>query len=295
MIYGITGNINKDELWQPAARLISWLLSKSLSFCIQAEVAEGLLQHELVSAEVLSAHRADRIAEEVDVLLSFGGDGTLLRTAHQANHSTTPILGINIGRLGFLADTEIAAMCGAIEDIEAGNYRIEERTLLEAEVEGREKLSGRWALNEFVLERGGPAGLIAIDVMVDGLELNQYWADGLIIATPTGSTAYSLASGGPIVMPSAQVMILSPIAPHSLTVRPLVIPETSIVEARVHTNGKPYVLAADGQSTMIDEDDILIRIRRAERVVKLLKLQSQQYFQTLRTKLMWGADDHRKP
>jgi NAD+ kinase len=206
----------------------------------------------------------------------------------------TPLLGINIGRLGFLADVEVGQVREAIQHLARGTYSIEPRLVLAAGVDLDGTRRNYWALNEFVIARGGPVSLINIDVTVDGTPLNTYWADGLIMATPTGSTAYSLAVNGPIVMPGSDVVILSPLAPHSLSVRPFVLPAEAVIEARVDGKEQPCVLAADGQSILLDKIQSTLTIRRADHRVNLVKLPGQHYFQTLRSKLMWGVRNHRR-
>jgi len=292
MIYGITGNPHKDQLWAPAAELVAWLMRRDLPFRLHPDIADGLKERDLVGAAVCDEHTTEHFAEASDVVLSFGGDGTMLRSAHATGPNDTPLLGVNIGRLGFLADIEVEDVTKAIEHLEAGEYHVDTRMVLEGIVQEGPSLDTPWALNEFVLDRSGAAGLIKIAVFVDGTPLNTYWADGLIISTPTGSTAYSLSSGGPIIAPGTDAIIITPIAPHTLTVRPLVLPSTVEIEARVLAGTQPYVLAADGRSTVFDAHGSSIRIRRAEHTVNLIKLPDQHFFKTLRSKLMWGARSH---
>ena len=293
MTYGITGNPLKDELWDAAATLASWMMGQDISFYLPANIAEGLQQRELLDPSVCEEHSDDGLADKVDVVLSFGGDGTMLRSAHEVGPHGTPILGVNIGRLGFLADIEVGDLKDAIRQLEDGKYRVEPRMVLEAQLDKPPVEEKKWALNELVIDRSGPAGLISIDVVVDEEPLNTYWADGLIISTPTGSTAYSMAAGGPIVAPGSDVVILVPVASHSLTVRPLVLPASSVIEVRVETGRNPYVLAADGESSIIEEDFLKITISRASHTVNLVKLPEQHYFHTIRSKLMWGAQNRR--
>lgn len=288
MNIGITGNTNKDRLWQPAAQLVAWFLEEGNAFCLHEDVARGLVERNLVDAATCEAHTVTDLATVADIILSFGGDGTMLNSAHEVGAKSTPLLGINIGRLGFLADVEVGDIQAAMRLLFDGRYRIEPRLVLEAELSVGGKKRTYFALNEFVLERGGPVGLLSIEVTVDGTPLNTYWADGLILATPTGSTAYSLAVGGPIVMPGSDVVILSPVAPHSLTVRPFVLPASSVVEARIKTQKHPYVLAADGRSTLLRHDEVCIRVHQAAHRLNLVKFPHQHYFKTLRSKLMWG-------
>ncbi len=289
MIYGITGNTQKEQLWEPVAQLLCWLETQGLEARLHPAVASGLVARGLLPEAQATSLKAQDLAAEVDILLSFGGDGTLLQSAHLAGRRGTPVLGINIGRMGFLADVEVEQVREAIRMIEAGNYHLEARMVLEAELEDGPLAELPWALNEFVIDRSGLAGLITIDVTVDGVVLNRYWADGLIFSTPTGSTAYSLSAGGPIVSPACEVVILTPIAPHTLTLRPIVLPASVEIEVRVYTGGQPYVLAADGRSQLIHREGQRITIRKAAHTVNLVKLPGQHYFQTLRTKLMWGA------
>lgn len=296
MTYGITGNPTKERLWDPLADLVSWLLARDLPFCLHRDVARGLAERGLVGDAVCDERSTPDLASEADLVLSFGGDGTLLRTAHELGTEGAPILGVNIGRLGFLADIQVGQVQDAILELEEGAFSVEARMALDIAVDGvpadELELPNPWALNEFVLDRSGAAGLIRIEVKVDGTPLNTYWADGLIVATPTGSTAYSLSTGGPIIAPGSGVVILTPIAPHTLTVRPIVLPASVEIEASVR-EGCPYVLAADGRSTVFEREGVTLRIRRAAHAVPLVKLHDQHFFQTLRSKLMWGAHETR--
>jgi len=288
MVYGIAGTPSKSAVWTPAAKAIRWLCDRNLDFWIHDPIAEGLLERELLPSNLVRNRRTSDIAQNVDLVLSFGGDGTLLRTAHHTGPNDTPLLGVNIGRLGFLADIEVEQLTEALTAIEAGNYSVEERMVLQARTSA-DAFGTEWAVNDFVLDRSGEAGLIKIEVTVNDTPLNTYWADGLIIATPTGSTAYSLSSGGPIITPGVDALILTPIAPHALTVRPIILPGDATVSCRVLGDDLPYVFAADGQSTMFHEFGHRFTIDRAPHTVNLVKLPGQHFFHTMRSKLMWGA------
>ena len=289
MIYGITGNPTKENLWDPLASLVQRLLDEDREFWIHEPIADGLVERDLFTPAVCDDHAVSNIAEAGDLVLSFGGDGTLLRSAHLTGPNDTPLLGVNIGRLGFLADIEIEQIHDALDALEAGNYRVEERLVLQAQLDSHPAFDTKWALNEFVLDRSGAAGLIEIEVVVNGTPLNTYWADGLIIGTPTGSTAYSLSTGGPIIAPGVEAVVLTPIAPHTLTVRPIVLPAEATITCRVSQNDQPYVFAADGRSTMFEEHDLEFSVERAPHTVNLVKLPGQHFFHTLRSKLMWGV------
>ncbi len=289
MVYGITGNPTKDALWKPLSELVHRFLNDDLDFWIHDPIAKGLLERNLFDPGICRHHAVSDIAEAGDLVLSFGGDGTLLRTAHLTGPNDTPLLGVNIGRLGFLADIEIDQLPDALDALEAGNYRIEERVVLETQLESHSAFDTEWAVNEFVVNRSGAAGLIEIEVVVDGTPLNNYWADGLIIATPTGSTAYSLSTGGPIVAPNVEAVILTPIAAHTLTVRPIVLPASASITCQVLEKEQPYVFSADGRSTVFEEHSAQFTVERADHTVNLVKLPGQHFFHTLRSKLMWGV------
>ena len=289
MIYGITGNPTKEQIWRPVAELIRWLQSHGKAFCIHNTLDEGLRARGVLEPADCERHTTNDIAHDSDLVLSFGGDGTLLRTAHATGPNDTPMLGVNIGRLGFLADTEVEQLTDALADIEAGRYTVEKRMVLEAQAADHADLGVEWALNEFFLNSSGAAGLLRIAVEINGTSLNTYWADGIIFATPTGSTAYSLSTGGPILTPGVDGIVITPIASHTLTVRPIVVPGDVTIATRVLDTDKPYVFATDGRNLELDTADVTFTIQRADHTVNLVKLENQHFFQTLRSKLMWGV------
>lgn len=288
MTYGITGNTLTERLWEPAAEVASWLSAQRADFCLDREVADGLAHRGLLPKEVCDEHATGDLPARVDVVLSFGGDGTLLRTAHQVGTAETPILGVNIGRLGFLAAVEVGHVTEAIRQIEAGDFSIENRMVLDADVAGHPADAPRYALNDIVVAKSGSASMIQVRAHVDGRFLNDYWADGLIIATPTGSTAYSLAAGGPVLTPHSGVIALTPIAAHTLTTRPIVLREDVTITLEVDGGGLPFLVACDGRSEVIEGDAPIITISRAAHVARLIRLPTTDFFQTVRTKLSWG-------
>ncbi|MEM1093480.1 MAG: NAD(+)/NADH kinase [Bacteroidota bacterium] len=292
MTYGLTGNTQKEKLWAPAARLIRWFQAHDQPFCLSDAVAVGLAERGLLDGAICTKHTTANLARDSDLVLSFGGDGTLLNTAHMIGQHETPILGINVGRLGFLADIEVAQMIEAMDHLARGDFRIEERLVLEAHVHNGEPLRATWALNEVVILRSGFGSLIHIDVAVDGVRLATYRADGLILSTATGSTAYNMSAGGPIIAPGTDALCLTPLAPHTLTLRPFVVSAQSELEIRVYNNHEPFAFAADGTTTPFHQEEVRFSIRRAGHQVRLVKLPEQHYFETLRNKLFWGL---RKP
>jgi NAD+ kinase len=289
MTYGITGNTSKEALWHPVAELTRRLHRKNLAFCLHRDIARGLEARGLVDAAFTSQTATDDVAAHCDVLLSFGGDGTMLKSAHHVGTRETPILGVNVGRLGFLTKVSVDELDEVIGRIEDGQYTVEKRMVIECDVEGADLGLPRWALNDFVLDKSGTTSMIAIEADVDGAFLNTFWADGLIVSTPTGSTAYNLSAGGPIVVPSSEAIVVTPIAPHALTARPIVLPDRVTLRLHVTTRGHPYVFAADGQSAEVEGGaEATFTIRRASHGVALVSFPDRDYFSTIRDKLKWG-------
>ena len=283
MICGITGNTAKDELWPLIQQLKVWMDAEKIGYQLHTPIAQGLADRSLISPECARKIATDTLAQTSTIIFSIGGDGTLLHTAFEVGASEVPVLGINIGHLGFLADVESTQIQHALRLLKAGRYEIEQRSAL--------SLSGAhtgWALNDIVITRQPAGGLAAIDVFVDKTKLNRYWGDGLIVATPTGSTAYSLAVGGPIVMPGSNVIIVSPVAPHSLTVRPIVLPAQSNLTVQLASSSADCTIALDGRASVISNKEESCMIRRADHSIQLIRFEGTDYFGTLRSKLSWG-------
>lgn len=227
---------------------------------------------------------------EADFVFSVGGDGTLLRVVERIGKSCEiPILGINLGRLGFLADCPVEEVEETIQDLISDNFKIEQRALIHLSSSGQQLTATPYALNEIAVLKQDNSSMITIHCWVDGEYVNAYQADGLIISTPTGSTAYSMSVGGPIVIPNSKSFIISPVASHSLNVRPLVISDESVVTLRIEGRCKHFLVAVDGRSEIFSLDTE-ITLRKATRKVRLAKRKDQTFYNTLRNKLMWGAD-----
>ncbi len=226
---------------------------------------------------------------KIQVLLSFGGDGTMLYSAQYAINADAILVGVNFGKLGFLADINFQELNSVLKEIESKKFNIEKRILLEGRI-----LSGKsekqLAVNDFVIEKGSWPRIIEIDTYVDGKFLTTFRADGLIISTPTGSTGYSLSSGGPILLPEMDSIILSPICPHTLTVRPIVIPGNSKIEIEAYSGYETVTINKDGQQIYKIKPPVRLLIKKSEKYLKLFKRVNKDYFQTLREKLMWGVD-----
>jgi NAD+ kinase len=224
-----------------------------------------------------------------DMMFSIGGDGTLLDTVSFVRDSGIPVLGINLGRLGFLSSISRDDIIPAVEMVMKGEYTLDQRTLLH--LKSRDNLFGdfKYALNDLTVNRKDSTSLIVIHVYVDDLFLNSYWADGLIVATPTGSTAYSLSSGGPIVSPGSENFVITPIAPHNLTIRPIIVSDKSEIKIIVKGRDKEFLASLDSKTDIINPDDELV-IRRAGFKFNLVKIENKDFFTTIRDKLKWGLD-----
>jgi NAD+ kinase len=226
---------------------------------------------------------------DLDIALSVGGDGTFLRTAARVNKQNIPILGINTGRLGFLADVGANELEDTLDEIFKNYYKTEERSLLRLHTAERLFAGYNYALNEVAILKRDTSSMITIHVTLGDDYLASYLADGLIIATPTGSTAYSLSVNGPIIVPQNNSLVISPVAPHSLNVRPLVIPDTSVITLTVESRNEYFLVALDGRSEVFHAGAKLT-ISKADYTTKVIKRHGQTFYQTLREKLMWSAD-----
>jgi len=236
-----------------------------------------------------SADSLDAVVRNVDLLLVFGGDGTMLRIARQVAGLPVPILGVNVGNLGFLTSIPPEKLTESLRRILAGKFSFDERALLEATVRRGPETAVQIALNDFVLSRGASSRLIEIEVSVNGEPLTRYRCDGFIASSPTGSTAYSLAAGGSIVSPDAEVLTLTPICPHTLSIRPIVVSLSSTVCVQLLSSRLVATLAADGQQqTELSAGDT-VTIRRSPRSVRLLRPNDASFFSTLRQKFGWSG------
>ena len=227
------------------------------------------------------------LAREVDLLLVFGGDGTLLHAAREIAGSRTPILGINIGSLGFLTAVPSADLAHALKQVWDGKFNFESRVLLQATGRGKDRPFDETALNDVVISRGIDSRLIELDVCVDGDPLTRYRCDGLIVSSPTGSTAYALAAGGAVVFPTAEVLALTPICPHTLSNRALILPLHATIEVQVISQKPATILSSDGQVVSELAAGDRLNIRRSRRTVRLMHLAGSSFCETLRHKLHW--------
>lgn len=244
---------------------------------------------EAASHELYTIHSAQDISVGTGMVMSVGGDGTFLSASKRVGSSGIPVLGVNLGRLGFLSEYSPEEACEAIL---SGTYTLEDRALLETGVKGEmlDSDSSFWpyTLNEISVLRGG-ASILGVDVSLDGNPLPTYWADGLLVSTSSGSTAYSLSVGGPICVPESKVIIIAPIAPHNLNVRPLVVPDTTVVSISMRSRDKVVAMSMDNRNVRLSSDATL-EVKVAQFSLKRVRLEKSSFIKALTTKLFWGED-----
>ena len=226
---------------------------------------------------------------DADFVISMGGDGTFLKAASRVGAKSIPILGVNMGRLGFLADISPDQFEATLDALYHDDYYLESRALIQVETDGAPLGTYRCALNDVAILKRDTASMISIRVCVNGQYLHTYQADGLVISTPTGSTAYSLSNGGPIIVPGTKVFSMTAVAPHSLNVRPFVLPDSAVIDLEVESRSHNFLVAIDGRSEKCAEGTKLT-LRRAPYDIKVVKRSDHRYFDSLREKMMWGAD-----
>jgi NAD+ kinase len=240
-----------------------------------------------LDAEVFTSH--EDFHRGIDLAFSIGGDGTFLRTVAFIRDSGVPILGINTGRLGFLATLGDESFDHALEMVNQKRFDFQKRSLLRVETERSIYGADNFAMNEVTLLKKDTSSMITVDAFLDDKYLNSYWADGLIVATPTGSTAYNLSCGGPIVTPGCQVHIITPIAPHNLNVRPVVVPDNMPIKLRIEGRERNYLISVDGNAKSIKQNEEVL-IRKAEYMINVIKLEDTNFLDTIRNKMSWGKD-----
>jgi NAD+ kinase len=287
MKIAIFGNTYSTQTISYLNILFDFLQHKSVSILLESNLYHFASLNGIDSFENTEVIKNDDFV--ADYALSIGGDGTFLNTAAHIGSKNIPILGVNIGRLGFLADVPAEEMLQAVEALIAGNLIVEERTLLMVESSDGTEFEYPFALNEISILKQDSSSMISIHTTLNGEPIHTYQADGLLVSTPTGSTAYSMSVGGPIVVPQAGNFILSPVASHSLNVRPLIVPDNWIVDLEVKSRSNCFQLALDGRAIILNENTHL-RISKANFTIKVVKQQNHTFFDNLKNKLMWGLD-----
>ena len=263
--------------------IIEFLQLRGVDIVLSQELRQEAFTREFPSVEDYSAH----IGNTIDFALSVGGDGTFLTTASLVGHLDVPILGINCGHLGYLAEVQTDNIDLVLDQLISNKYTIEQRRMLEVTCQQEGKIASPYALNEVGILKSGLSSMITVDVTLNGEFLHNYKADGLLLATPTGSTAYNLSVGGPLLDPHVNAIILSPVATHSLNIRPLVVLDDSKIDVKISSRNGSYLLSVDGRSQVLNQD-IQLHIERSQRTIKLVRINGQTFMQSLKDKLNWG-------
>lgn len=287
MTFGIRGNIAKPGLANVVYALTRELDKKGIRYVVDTEISR-MIKSQLKKAIATGKTEAgNELVKRSDFIVSIGGDGTFLSTAKLVGRKNIPIVGVNMGKLGFLAETSIDKAAGFIYDITKKKYHIEQRTVIQAKARGSKETI--YGINEIVINQTGIVKTIEIEVLYQNQRVNSYHADGIIVATPSGSTGYSLSAGGPIVYPKTDVFILSALAPHTLTARPVILPDSGVFKVKVKSR-IPINAVADGDTTVSLKLPAEIEIKKAPYTVKIVKSLESNYFKVLTTKLLWGID-----
>ena len=285
--FAIFGNVYQPKKSVSIQKILACLSQYEAEVFIEREFYTFITEGQQMSLKGVNVF--DNNQFEADFAISMGGDGTFLRTASVVGQKQIPILGINTGRLGFLADVNAQEIERTIHALHDEDYAVDTRAVIQVETKGQELQGYNCALNDVAILKRDNASMISIYATINGETLTTYQADGLIISTPTGSTAYSLSVGGPIIVPGTHVFSLTAVAPHSLNVRPIVVSEDSVIELSVESRTHNFLVALDGRSEKLDETTQLT-LRRAPYRVQVIKRAGTKYFHTLREKMMWGAD-----
>lgn len=285
--FAIFGNEYQAKKSTSIEKILDYLAQKGAEIYVENAYYEFLTRSQHI--DVKAAGVFEDYNFDVDYVISMGGDGTFLKAASRVGAKGTPIIGVNMGRLGFLADVLPGEVEAALDSLYAGECQIEDHVVIQVEAEGGVLAGNPFALNDIAVLKRDDASMISIHTQVDGEFLVNYQADGLIVTTSTGSTAYNLSNGGPIIIPQSSSLCLTPVAPHSLNIRPVVINDTAEITLDVESRSHNYLVAIDGRSERMTEGTRLV-IRKAAHTIKIVKQRNQRYFSTLREKLMWGAD-----
>jgi NAD+ kinase len=285
--FALFGNIYQTKKSASIQKVLSCLAEHDAELYVDMEYYFFLKDNQRISIDAAKIFTGDDF--DADFVISMGGDGTFLKAASRVRQKMIPILGVNMGRLGFLADVSPSDIERCMDALYAEEYSIENRALIQVELDG-EKLEGfDCALNDVAILKRDTASMISIRANINGEYLTTYQADGLVISTPTGSTAYSLSNGGPIIVPGTKVFSMTAVAPHSMNIRPIVLSDSSEISLTVESRSHNFLIAIDGRSEKCKEGT-RITLRRAPFDVKVVKRSGQRYFNTLREKMMWGVD-----
>ncbi len=285
-IFGITGNPSKEKVWELLPKLLTWFSEHQQVVYLARDLDQGIQD----GMAQIYAYPIEQVVKEVDLLLALGGDGTILHTARLVGAHGTPILGIRLGGLGFLAEVYLDEIYDRLHRLVEGKYTVERRMTIAADVTEQGDLGHYVALNDFVFNRTHPLRMLAFRVCVNGGYLNTYSADGLIICSPTGSTAYSLSAQGPIIVPGLDAMVINPINPHSLAARPVVVPADSNIVVGFECDEKDLLMSVDGQIEVSLTNQSVIQVTVGDYPINLVVWEERTFFDVLRRKMQWGSD-----
>lgn len=288
MTIGLFANLKKSTVLETLKCFLDWLQERSVHIVVNPDLHRFIQPQARIKSMAPSA-----LAEASDIVIAMGGDGTMLAAARQMGTVQKPLLGVNLGSLGFLADISPNELFGRMEAVLAGKYVIERRLTLQARLKSESACCAYQALNDVVLARGGIPRMIRIEATVNDQYFGTFHTDGIILATPTGSTAYSLAAGGPIVFPSLESIVLNPICPHTMTARPTVIPASSKICLKMQSPDQNASVSVDGQVMSQIDQHTEIEVTRGEADIQLIKFEDHNFFDVLRKKLQW-ATSHRR-
>ncbi|MDZ4666553.1 MAG: NAD kinase [bacterium] len=292
MQLAIYGKYFKEERFVEIQQFFDALISSNVPFTIYRKYYDDCMRNGLHLPHGLKTFNGydDFDAVKTDFFVSIGGDGTILNSLEIVREVPIPVVGINTGRLGFLAGVAAKDAAQLIEDLDKGHFSIDKRTLLELSSDKKMFGGVKYALNDFVIHKKDSSSMITIHTYINGEFLNSYWSDGLIISTPTGSTGYNLSCGGPILYPASQSFVITPIAPHNLNVRPMIVSDQNVISFEVEGRGSSFLATLDSRSETINNKTQLA-IKKAEFCLNLVRLNGENYLQTLREKLLWGYDN----
>ena len=287
MKFALFGNVYQSKKSAAIQQVLSTLADFGAEVFIDQEYYDFLCSNQHVVPNAVKVFSGDDF--DADFVISMGGDGTFLKAASRVREKQIPILGVNMGRLGFLADVCPEDIERCVDALHKDDFSIESRALIEVSTDGEPLEGFNCALNDVAILKRDTASMISIRASINGQYLNTYQADGLVISTPTGSTAYSLSNGGPIIVPGTKVFSMTAVAPHSLSVRPIVLADSSVIELDVESRSHSFLVAIDGRSEKCKEGTKLT-LRRASYDIHVVKRPDHRYFNALREKMMWGVD-----
>ena len=284
---GIVVKPRHPDVFKTLCEVVSWLGERGIAVLVGPEIERERIKHETGCA--LQTIEQDKLAASVDLMLVLGGDGTVIATARMVGDTEVPVLGINYGGLGYLAEFRVEEIYTAFDAILLGNYRLDKRLMLTVELmRGEEQIARNRILNDVVINKSALARIIEIEAYLNQQFVNSFRADGLIVSTPTGSTAYNLSAGGPVIYPSMNAVVITPICPFTLSNRPIVVPDDAIIELRLKTRQEDVAVTLDGQVGLPLNVDDRVVIRKSRTTFNIVQPMNRNYFEVLREKLRWG-------